>query len=110
MSGGSYDYTYARIRELADEIETNLIAEMKDGFPTSDTDRVYSRERNVWISGDEAKAILAEVASERRWFINLLRAVSIAAHDIEWVDSCDYGPGQEVEAIKAIRQMLKKEE
>lgn len=38
----------------------------------------------------------------RRAFANHLKKVSTAMHDIEWVDSCDYGPGGEVKAIEAV--------
>lgn len=37
----------------------------------------------------------------RRAFGRHLLLVGKALHDIEWVDSCDYGKGDEVEAIKA---------
>ena len=36
---------------------------------------------------------------QRRAFYNLLCKVADAAHDIEWVDSGDYGKGDENEAI-----------
>jgi len=38
---------------------------------------------------------------ERRAFMTLLDKVAKALHDIEWVDSGDYGPGDENEAIRA---------
>src|SRR4051812_45284972 len=31
-----------------------------------------------------------------------LKLVARALHDIEWVDSCDYGVGAEAEAIRAV--------
>jgi hypothetical protein len=37
----------------------------------------------------------------RRAFKTHLQKVAKACHDIEWVDSCDYAPGDENEAIKA---------
>lgn len=37
----------------------------------------------------------------RQKFAELLKLVGKAMHDIEWVDSCDCGPGDEVEAIEA---------
>jgi hypothetical protein len=61
MSGGSYDYAYYRIEELAREIR-----------PTTPL---------------------------RKAFKTLLVKVAKAAHDIEWVDSGDYGPGDEDESI-----------
>ena len=38
---------------------------------------------------------------ERRAFAAHLVKVAKALHDIEWVDSSDYGPGDENEAIRA---------
>lgn len=37
-----------------------------------------------------------------RAFAEHLRKVSKALHDLEWVWSCDYGEGDEVEAIRAV--------
>ena len=36
----------------------------------------------------------------RRAFGEHLKLVATAMHDIEWVDSCDYGPGDDVESIR----------
>ena len=63
MSGGSYDYAYGKIEDLAGEI-----------MPTTPL---------------------------RKAFKTHLRKVAKACHDIEWVDSCDCGPGDEDEAIRA---------
>lgn len=38
---------------------------------------------------------------ERRAFAKHLKLVVKALHDIEWVDSSDYGPGDDNEAIRA---------
>ncbi len=38
---------------------------------------------------------------ERAAFAKHLKLVAEALHDIEWVDSLDYGPGDEVAAIRA---------
>ena len=38
---------------------------------------------------------------ERRAFAKHLKLVAKALHDIEWVDSSDYGPGDDAEAIRA---------
>lgn len=64
MSGGSYDYSYQKVLEMADQ--------------------------------------LAHSPSPlRRAFSVHLKKVAVAMHDIEWVDSCDYGKGDENPAIKA---------
>jgi hypothetical protein len=63
MSGGSYNYVYIRIQELAQDIS------------------------------------IRAKTPERKAFARLLLKVSKAAHDIEWVDSGDYGSGRENESI-----------
>ena len=42
-----------------------------------------------------------EDTPERKAFAAHLKLVAKALHDIEWVDSCDYGPGDENESIRA---------
>lgn len=39
---------------------------------------------------------------KRRAFAVVLEKVATALHDIEWVDSADYAPGDEYEAIDAV--------
>jgi len=63
MSGGSYDYVYGKIEDLAGEISTTT--PLRKAFKTH------------------------------------LRKVAKACHDIEWVDSSDWGPGDEDDAIRA---------
>ena len=70
MSGGSYDYAYGKIDDLADHLQVNS-------------------------------------NPKRLAFKELLRAVALAAHDIEWVDSNDYCPGGEDAAIDAVFSLLK---
>ncbi len=64
MSGGSWNYLYAKVQDAADQL---------DGSPTM----------------------------IRRAFGKHLRLIAEALHDIEWVDSCDYGRGDEEKAIRA---------
>lgn len=75
MSGGSYDYAYHRIEELADAILEHM----------RDPDCEHS---------SEARALRAQFADH-------LRLVAAAAHAIEWVDSGDYSPDDEIPAIEA---------
>jgi hypothetical protein len=105
MSGGSYDYLYSRVRDAADQIDTTA-REGHPGDPDPVSSRVYSRERAGWLPHDEALAVLARVDADRQWFAGLLRVVADALHAVEWVDSCDYGPGDEVESIDAVRKYL----
>lgn len=70
MSGGSYDYAFGKIETLAEEIEVRTRAR-----PT-------------------------RMATLRLAFAAHLHLVAAAAHDIEWVDSGDYGAGDEEESIR----------
>jgi hypothetical protein len=49
----------------------------------------------------EWQAEFAQDTPERIAFARHLELVAKALHDIEWVDSGDYGPGDENEAIRA---------
>jgi uncharacterized cysteine cluster protein YcgN (CxxCxxCC family) len=44
---------------------------------------------------------------KRLLFQKLLKLVAEAMHDIEWVDSCDYGEGDENKALDAVFDFLK---
>jgi hypothetical protein len=70
MSGGSYNYIYTRLEDLANEIKN--------------TETDYRR------------ATLKQ----------LLLRLSVAMHDVEWVDSCDFGPGDDHEALDALFGMF----
>jgi hypothetical protein len=61
MSGGSYDYFYTKLDDMA---------------------------RSIRLINPERKA-----------FVKHLKKVVKALHDIEWVDSCDYGVNAELPAI-----------
>jgi hypothetical protein len=65
MSGGSLDYVYNKVEDVAQQI-----------------------------------AGRAETPEQHAFAAHLLK-VSKALHDLEWVWSCDYSQGQEVEAIMA---------
>lgn len=64
MSGGSWDYFYGRLEEVASRLQ-------------------------------------CERDPLRKAFGSHLQKCAKALHDIEWVDSCDCGPGDDVKAIKA---------
>lgn len=49
----------------------------------------------------EHEASFVEDTPERKAFAKHLKLVAKALHDIEWVDSGDYGPGDENAAIRA---------
>lgn len=48
-----------------------------------------------------ARELFEHDTLERKAFADHLDKVAKALHDIEWVDSGDYGPGDENEAIRA---------
>lgn len=56
---------------------------------------------NYLYSRLEYEASFRMDTPERRAFSKHLKLVAKALHDIEWVDSGDYGPGDENEAIRA---------
>lgn len=66
MSGGSYDYLYCKVEDMADRIGK------------------FSN------------------TPERKRFSEHLRRVAKAMYAIEWVDSCDWGKGDENAAIRAV--------
>lgn len=49
----------------------------------------------------ESDATFRQDTPERRAFAKHLKLVTKALHDIEWVDSGDYGEGDESKAIRA---------
>jgi len=56
---------------------------------------------NYLYSRIENDAFFHLSTAERKAFAAHLKKVAKALHDIEWVDSCDYSPGMESEAIRA---------
>ena len=65
MSGGSYDYAYYKVQDMADQLKN-------------------------------------DPSELRRAFAEHLSLVATAMHDIEWVDSSDYGRDGDVNAINAV--------
>lgn len=56
---------------------------------------------NYLYSKLEYEAFFRTDTPERKAFAKHLKLVAKALHDIEWVDSGDYGPGDENDAIRA---------
>ncbi len=75
MSGGHYEYRYHQLEQLADDIET---------------------------SSRENFELAPEILAARDRFCGLLRKCASAAKDIEWVDSCDSSPGDEIPRLAAL--------
>jgi len=103
MSGGSYDYAYHGVADMADALE-HRDAKWADG-PAGG--QVYDHAGRRMLSVEESAPILARARERRAWFAKLLRKVAKAMHDIEWVDSSDYGPGSEVAAIDAVEAFVR---
>lgn len=102
MSGGHYDYAFARVDDMADSMER------ADAKEDAGDGRVYDSTARKYLSVEESAPILARVNAERAWFSGLLRLVAKAMHDVEWVDSSDCSPGDEVAAIDAVRAYCEK--
>lgn len=51
---------------------------------------------------DAANHLLKDKSALRRAFGEHMRLVAKAMHDIEWVDSCDYGEGDDIESINNV--------
>ena len=47
-----------------------------------------------------------DIDPRRASFSKLLKLISVAMHDIEWVDSCDYSQGDDHKAIDAVFSFL----
>jgi hypothetical protein len=58
------------------------------------------------LRDEQSQPILARIAVERRRFVDHLRLVAKAMHDVEWVDSDNYSPGDELEALEKLRSDL----
>ena len=102
MSGGSYNYVYSRVNDMADQIEEHERQPVDPDWVREP--RVYDHVNKRLLSIEESAPILARVTSDRVWFAEHLRVIANAMHAVEWVDSGDYGPGDEVAAIVAVRE------
>ena len=61
-----------------------------------------------WRMEESGRRLIHENESvDRAQLGRLLLLVGKAMHDIEWVDSCDYGDGEDVKAIRAVLDLLK---
>lgn len=104
MSGGRYDYAFGRVHQFADDLEVHGREE-----PEYEADcQVYNKILRRWMTPEESAPVIAKVKGFRAWFVEHLHLVSQAMHDIEWVDSGDYGPGDEVEALEKVLAHLEK--
>jgi hypothetical protein len=74
MSGGSWDFLYSKVADAADRL--------------IDEDDL-----------EDSENITPEAKLLREKFGQHLRLVAEALHDIEWVDSGDCSPGEEIDSI-----------
>ena len=51
---------------------------------------------------EAADSLVNQKCPERRALGHLMHKIGKAMHDIEWVDSCDYKRGDEMEAIREV--------
>lgn len=102
MSGGHYDHAYHHVVDMAETMaREDARADVEVGG------RVYDSTTRTLLTVEESAPILARVAAERAWFAGLLHVVADAMRAVEWVDSCDCGPGDEVKAIDAVRAYVR---
>lgn len=78
MSGGSWDYFFRKLHDVAESLETDT-----------------SLEGSMLDLSDEAK-------KERARLGTLLREAAKAMHAIEWADSHDSAPDSEIEHIRNV--------
>jgi len=78
VSGGAYNYSGEQIRSVTYEIEA--------GDWQIDSD--YHRR--------------SDLTALRRWLLAHMELVAVAVHAIEWIDSGDWSPGDEVDPIKRV--------
>ena len=85
MSGGYYDYAFGRVRDLADSIY-------------GDIESLSTQTRNDY--GEIVDAKPPAVLEAMRRCASALENASIAARDVEWYMSHDYGDETLLEAVK----------
>lgn len=84
MSGGSYDYFFLKLRDYAQEIQ--------------------DKARDLHV----ASSLPYRNKMKRFKLAKLIHLISDAAHDIEWVDSGDFGYGDEIESIDRVFESAKR--
>lgn len=104
MSGGCYDYAYSYVNDFLDKV--SRYDESRD----HSEDEIYDRTYHRYLSVEESKDLNERRIALRKWFCEHLEHVSNAMKAIEWVDSCDYLLGDEVEHIMRVMQSLEKSE
>ena len=99
MSGGSLDYSYHRLNDLADEIERYFVndGKYKEDYLARDGDDGW-RDRIGDATPEQRVVILAEV----RQLILDLRRDSKRAKEIEWYLSGDTGADSYLERLAKI--------
>lgn len=102
MSGGSYDYAYCRVNDMAHAILARLDAAPEPGEPEPGQWYLHDQRRWVDFQDPEAVAVRAKIAGLRRAFAAHLILVSESMRAVEWVDSWDSCQGAEVAAIEAV--------
>lgn len=78
MSGGSMDYAYRRVERACEDLAE--------------------------VNEDSGRMAYVDPAAMplRAWLVAHLEVVAKALHDIEWADSGDYSPGDEIPALRAV--------
>lgn len=92
MSGGSYNYAYGRIRDLADSIHGDI--------------NKFSTRRPSGYDDEMIEPLPAPCLDAMRFVAGLLEIASEAAHDVEWMMSGDTGDDTLVRDVETAKQRL----
>jgi hypothetical protein len=99
MSGGSYDYAYSKLYELDRWVQTlEEMAESCKSHASSDSSDIRSLDDRASIL---VRSLLLEQAAKRlKDAIDNVHSLEKVMHDVEWVDSGDYGVNALVGPLK----------
>ena len=92
MSGGHYDYSYGRIRDLADAIHGDIVK--------------CSTQRKGYFDDEIIEPLPAECLDAMRFVAGLLEIASEAAYDVEWMMSGDTGDDTLIRDVDAAKKKL----
>ena len=78
MSGGHYEYAYGHMNRLVQAIREDIATRAED-------------KEDPWVKGEIIEAIPPDILTHMEFVADRLEELAMAAHDLEWVMSGDYG-------------------
>lgn len=107
MSGGHYDYGYAKVFMLADDIEAEWARKGKYKTEDYSNDNWQTKpvfiERDYFEDWETTKEDKEFILEEIKGLVKDLRNVSARARALEWLMSGDYSPETYIETIKELK-------